>query len=353
MTASLTPRQMAKRLLQGDRLPRPLFLPIVFTLGARVENVPLRAFLGNATKVSNSLRHIRSHLQSDGVACYFDPYLETEALGGQLQWEKDNLPPSVLWPGSSGRGALPQGLRDPEVAVRSGRVGVAAEVIRRLKSLLRDDSLLMAGVAGPFTLAARLAGLEREDGMNVDDLPDDALELAASTMQQMSSVLAEAGANVVFIQESILPVLSPESCERWAFLLGPAINIIRFYEALPLLQLTDTRTFAGNSAMILDRSWDCVLCPALDEVSLQLLQAKRDREGAALGVSLPLNTISAEDQRSGGVGRFLDGILAGLRPTIVTTAGDVPATIEMKHLIKVGEHVRRFPASCASGGAGS
>ena len=153
MTESLTPRQMAKRLLQGDRLPRPLFLPIVFTLGARVENLPLHAFLGNATKVSNSLRNIRSHLQSDGVACYFDPYLETEALGGQLQWEKDDLPPSVLWPGSSGRGALPQGLRDPEVAVRSGRVGVAAEVIRRLKSLLRDDPLLMAGVAGPFTLA--------------------------------------------------------------------------------------------------------------------------------------------------------------------------------------------------------
>src|SRR5438309_7397759 len=88
MEQSPTPRQMAKGLLSGIVPSRPLFLPIVFSLGAKVENVPLGTFLGNPTKISSALRQMRTHLRSDGVACYFDPYLEVEALGATLQDRK-------------------------------------------------------------------------------------------------------------------------------------------------------------------------------------------------------------------------------------------------------------------------
>ncbi len=84
MEVNPTPRQIAKGLLKGIVPARPLFLPIVFSLGAKVENVPLGMFLRNPTKIASSLRQIRSHLRSDGVACYFDPYLEVEALGATL-----------------------------------------------------------------------------------------------------------------------------------------------------------------------------------------------------------------------------------------------------------------------------
>ena len=340
MPENLTPRQMVKGMLRGNPPPRPLFLPIVFSLGARVENLPLRVFLGNATKVSNSLRQIRAHLHSDGVACYFDPYLEAEALGGELRWEGEDQQPSIHWPSSPARGVLPEGLRSPEEAARSGRVAVALEVIRRLKSLLRDDPLLMAGVAGPFTLAARLTGLECEDRLQLEDLPDAALELAASAIQQISAALVEAGANVVFIQESILPALSAESCETWASLLGPTVNIIRFYEALPVLQLTSSRSFAENSAVILQRSWDCIVCPALEGFSTESLSVIPSSSGTSLGVALPFEAFSLDDSGSEELDRFIHQVISGLRPAIVTTPGDVPSTIDMKRLIKVGENVR-------------
>src|ERR1700689_2892096 len=179
MTENSTPRQMLKGLLQGIPQTRPLFLPIVFSLGAKVENLPLREFLGNATKISNSLRQIRSHLRSDGVACYFDPCLEAEALGAVLQWEK---------------GEVPEGLRSPEDAAKSSRVIVAVEAIRRLKSLLRDEPLLMAGVTGPFTLAARITGLQQGNAARREDFSDTALELAAATITQIASKFVEAGA---------------------------------------------------------------------------------------------------------------------------------------------------------------
>src|SRR6266849_3697215 len=171
MVEGPTPRQMAKGLLQGISPPRPLFLPIVFSLGARVENLPLRAFLGNPTKISNSLRRIRSHLRPDGVACYFDPNLEAEALGATLCWEEDDRQAKVQWSAPAGKGELPERLLSPEQAAKSGRVSVAVEVIRRLDTLLRDESLLMAGVTGPFTLAARLTQLDAENTLHFEELP--------------------------------------------------------------------------------------------------------------------------------------------------------------------------------------
>ena len=95
---------MLKGLLQGAVRPRPLFLPIVFSLGAKVENVPLRVFLGNATKISNSMKQIRGYLRSDGVTCYFDPYLEAEALGAVLQWQTEDQLPLIQWPQHAEKG---------------------------------------------------------------------------------------------------------------------------------------------------------------------------------------------------------------------------------------------------------
>src|SRR6267143_2939548 len=182
MERSPTPRQIAKALLEGIVPPRPLFLPIVFSIGAKLENVPLGAFLSNPTKISSSLRQIRSHLRSDGVACYFDPCLEVEALGATLERVNDDQPPIIHWPLPAKKGELPEGLCSPEEATKSGRVPVAAEVIRRMNALPNRDFLLMAGVTGPLTLAARITQLEHEGTLRTEDLSDAAQELVAAVV---------------------------------------------------------------------------------------------------------------------------------------------------------------------------
>jgi hypothetical protein len=341
MAENLTPRQTVRRLLQGISPPRPLFLPIVFSLGARVENLPLRAFLGNPTKISNSLRQIRSHLRSDGVACYFDPVLEAEALGAALHWTTEDQPPSIEWPQRAMKGELPQGLRSPKEAAKSGRVAVAVEVIRRLKSLLRDDPLLMAGVTGPFTLAARLTQMDRETALRKEDLTDAALEIAASVTTQIASAFVEAGANLIFIQEEILPPLSAENCEAWASLLAPTINIIRFYEALPVLQLSNSSSFASNSDVIFQQHWDCLLCPALEISSANMAGRFPESRTATLGIGLPLEAFQPEESGSKDLDPFLRHAISEWRPALLTTAGDLPATIDRKCLIKTLDNISR------------
>ncbi|MFZ0737483.1 MAG: uroporphyrinogen decarboxylase family protein [Candidatus Acidiferrales bacterium] len=338
MSESLTPRQMVKGLLRGIAPARPLLVPIVFSLGARLENLPLPTFLGNATKISNSLRQIRGHLRSDGVSCYFDPFLEAEALGGALQWTAEDRPPTLCWPENSQKGELPNSLRSAEEAAKSGRVTVAAEVIRRLSSLRRDDSLLMAGVTGPFTLAARILQVENNDGLYREDLTDSAVELAAAAITRISAAFVEAGANLIFIQEGALPIFSAASCEEWATLLAPALNTIRFFEALPVLLLTNGRSFAANSEVIQGRDWDCVICPALDEdfgaASGMKIALKRE----TLGVALPHEAFRPA---TGGEERYLNlrREVSELHPSIVTTTGDLPAAADLNCLKKVLDDV--------------
>lgn len=286
---------MLKGLLQGIPQPRPLFLPIVFSLGAKVENLSLRDFLGNPTKISNSLRQIRSHLRSDGVACYFDPYLEAGALGAVLQWQIGDQPPRIQWSQYAENGELPGGLRSPEDAAKNHRVTVAVEAIRRLKTLLHDEPLLLAGVAGPFTLAARIAVPQQEDATQ-QNFSDPALELAAATIMQIASKFVEAGANVIFIQEDILPTLSVEYCEAWASSLAPLFNIIRFYEALPVLQITDSLSFDRSKQVLYQQNWDCILCPELAVSASRESQIVRPPTSANMGIALPLNYFSETDQ---------------------------------------------------------
>jgi Uroporphyrinogen decarboxylase (URO-D) len=340
MAENLTPREIVKGLLQGVLPPRPLILPIVFSLAARLEHLPLRAFLGNPSKISNSLKQIHNHLRSDGVACYFDPYLEAEALGGTLHWEKEDQWGRICWPRQAAKGELPQGLRSSEEASKSGRVGVAVEVIRQLKWVLRDQTLLMAAVTGPFTLATRITQLEHEETLRGQDVPEAALELAASVIHKVSVAFVEAGANVIFIQEDLLPTLSAEGCQGWALLLAPVFNVIRFYQALPVLLLADSRSVARNCEVISQEPWDRVLCPALDAIRAFPLGKLPDLKAAIVGLALPLEAFQPEELGRDEPGQFPSQAISELQPAILTTPGDLPAGTDMK------EVRRTFQRSC-------
>jgi uroporphyrinogen-III decarboxylase len=322
-----TPREILKSLLQGNGAERPLVVPIVFSLGARVENLPLRNYLENPTKITNALRQIRGQLRTDGVSCYFDPILEAEALGGTREWYEAGRACSIRWPGSVRKGELPGGLRSAEGSASSPRVRTAVEVIRRLKSLLRDEPLLMAGVSGPFTLAARLTGINF-DAMGEGQEPSaSALEAAAAAITRIASAFVEAGANLIFIREESLPSLSVEACEQWASLLAPLFNIVRFYEALPVLQIPAALATAENVNAMWKQSWDAVLCAASEEF---VARASDRGENLMFGCAVPCDALNESDASGARPPEF-----SGVKPALVTTDGDVPGKADLKRLMSI------------------
>src|ERR1700689_5486029 len=263
MMQDFSPRQAVRGLLQSIAPQRPLLLPIVFSLGARIENVSLRNFLTNPTKISNALRQIRTHLRSDGITCYFDPYLEAEALGGVLDWQSDAKHPSLRWPQPSHDGELPEGLCEPDETAKRGRVPIAVEVIRRLKPLVRDDFLLVAGVTGPLTLAAQLGEMVTSPTAGKQSPPDSALSLAAVVSPVVARARVEAGANVILIREELLPASAADLAD-WASRLASTINIVRFYEALPVLLLGRQHFAAGQLHAIFAEPLDAIISAPIE-----------------------------------------------------------------------------------------
>jgi uroporphyrinogen-III decarboxylase len=339
MAETIAAPQILRDLLQGNVSARPLFVPIVFALGARVENLSARAFLGNPTKISNALRQIRGPLRSDGVSCYFDSLLEAEALGRTLEWTSENEPPTLRWPGAVEKGQLPSGLISPEDVIKRGRVPVALEVIKRLKALLREESLLAVGVTGPFTLAARLASVLGEQPLPRGDIPDAALELATAAVTHICKAFAEAGANLVFLREESLPAVDAAASEEWASMFTPIFNIIRFYEALPILQIGRVGTLSGNTDVILQLSRGCVVCPTLDAVRTLSAEERSGLAGAKLGVGLPVEALQLQAAGS-DFDELLRQTLRELRPAIVTTENDVPPRTDLKRIAAVADIVR-------------
>jgi len=335
MAETFNPRQAVKGLLQGIAPPRALFLPIVFSLGARIENLPLRNFLSNPTKISNALRQIRTHLRSDGVTCYFDPFLEAEALGGVLDWDVPGQQASLRWPRPGKAGDLPGGLRSPDEAVKSGRVPVAVEVIARLKSLVSGPSLLTIGVTGPFTLAALLTQTNATNGNLERDSDAAAMVLASEATAAVARAFVEAGAEVIFVHEQVLPSLTAESVAEWNARLVTTINIVRFYEALPILLLTCRDATAANSSVIAGQAWDCVVCAETRSTSPSGLGLYAALGPSRLGIALPPAVFESGDTNAEGAARPVSPAILQLHPAVITTAGDVPVSVDLKQLNKL------------------
>jgi len=336
MPQTFNPREAARGLLQSIAPSRPLFLPIVFSLGARIENVSLRNYLTNPTKISNALRQIRSHLRSDGMTCYFDPFLESEALGGVLDWQSGVHRPTLRWPQPSLDGELPEGLCSPEETAHRGRVPIAAEVIKRLKPVVRDDFLLMAGVTGPFTLAAQLAQIDPRS-LPPQSPPDSALSLAADVVPVVARTLVEAGANIVFIREELLPS-SFAAISDWASRLLPTINIVRFYEALPVL-LPGSSSAAGQvSSELANASSGAVICTSVD---LEGLPTSKNQANASSGIALPAGAFDPEPASAAEIIAHLKHAITASSPAIVTTSSDVAPTADLKYLNAIAEELIR------------
>jgi hypothetical protein len=326
MPENITPRLMIKGLLDGISPPRPLFLPIVFSHAAAIANLPLRIFLSNPTKIVNSLRQIRAHLRADGITCYFDPYLEAEALGAVLGWDAEGRAEPPRWPQDVAGEPLASAAEPPT----GGRVAVAIEVIKRLKIMVRDDCLLTAAVTGPFTLAAMLSQ-PGSGTLRRFDIDASALDLAYAVASGIAKAFAEAGANVIFIREENLPALSADECAEWASRLGATINIIRFYQSLPVLLLTEQGAVRRNRDVISREPWNCLLCPAWG--------AMPGFQGAPIGVALDPESLRGDRSHLEALTDSLRATTSG-SPAIITTTSDVESAADVERLRELWENVR-------------
>ena len=324
MAEAATPRAMIRAMVQGTRPARPLLLPVVFSLGGRLENVPLRAFLSNPTKIASSQRQLRAALSLDGVTCYFDPYLEAEALGCEVLWNTEGSNRTIR-AAPINVDALRQRLPTPDQIGQRGRVSLACEVVRRLKVMLPGEPALAVSVTGPCALAVQLAGAASARGPAFNEAGfSEATEFAADVAVALCKGFLDAGANVIFLREDVAAI---PDIKRWGDLLNPVVNVIRFYEALPVLLPANPSATAASSAV--NGACEGLICPGTIDLPAPALSPQI---AASYSAYLPIQELLLSEASDAALIDFLQTPAPDLGLGLLTTQDDISAGADLRRL---------------------
>jgi hypothetical protein len=225
------PRSIVKALIEGKPPARRLFIPLIFTLAAKLEDIPLSNYVANPTKIANSLVAIYQRLRPDGVTCYFDLFLIAEALGCRLNWSTS--PPALQVPT---REIALKMLRQPPGEVKQrGRLPVALEVVQRVQGTLRNGPALVVGLPGPLRVALQLFGQDILHQLTIGD--DDALDSFEKLIEITLSVAQAfclSGTHLLYFDELDVPA---EFLPEWESAMIAVWKTVRFHGALPVLSI--------------------------------------------------------------------------------------------------------------------
>ena len=223
------PRSIVKALIEGKPPARRLFMPLIFALAAKLEDISLSNFVVNPTKIANSLVAVYQRLRPDGVTCYFDLFLIAEALGCRLDWNTSL--PTFERPT---REAALKMLRQPPGEVKQrGRLPVGLEVVHRVQGTLRNGPALVVGLPGPLRVAQQLfgQGVLRELAEGEDDALD-SFETLVEIALSVARAFCLAGTHLLYFDELDVPAgFLPD----WETAMVALWKTVRFHGALPVL----------------------------------------------------------------------------------------------------------------------
>jgi hypothetical protein len=235
------PISTVKALIERKPPARRLFIPLIFALAAKLEDVPLPIFVSNPTKIAKSLVAIYQRLRPDGVTCYFDLFIVADALGCQLDWSTGS--PTLERPT---RETALQMLRQPPSEVKQhGRLPVALEVVHRVQGTLRNGPALVVGLPGPLCIAQQLFDQDIVQAITVED--DDALssfEMLVEITLSVAQAFCLAGTHLLYFDELDVPV---EFFPYWESAMIAVWKTVRFHGALPVLAIRHPMHFLGQA----------------------------------------------------------------------------------------------------------
>jgi len=246
----MEPKKILQTCIEFGSLRRPLFIPLIFSYGARAQQLDLRAFYEDPTKIANNIFRAWNYFRYDGLINYLDTTLELEALGCKVTWSEDKF--KVTEP------SRPDNLDYIGVEAK-GRVPVAIEVVRRLKGMVRDQAVVAGVLTGPSTLLMEYSRLE-----GVKQLPQQFVEAAT----KIGRAYCEAGADLILIiEKEPIDVLLLNDYVRF---LSPLKNVVRFYESYLILFLKGGADLRQVSA--LQDYVDGVVISNIDQLPSKLLK---------------------------------------------------------------------------------
>ncbi|MDQ0285231.1 MULTISPECIES: uroporphyrinogen decarboxylase family protein [Desulfofundulus] len=150
-------KQMLIDAIRGKRTPRAPWVPYAGVHCAFVIGEPADKFLKDPQLLAKGVVETARKYKADGIPLVFDLSVESESMGLEIKYWKDNVP-SVQSHPLSDKTVEEAGLKVP--GPNDGRWPVLFEAARIAKPQLDElDCALMGLACGPLTLASHLAGV--------------------------------------------------------------------------------------------------------------------------------------------------------------------------------------------------
>jgi hypothetical protein len=315
-------RAKKERLKKGN-----LFLPLIFSFGAVLEDLPLEVFCHDPTKVSNALRTIHEYFGTDGIFTYGDEQLLPACVGFLCGC-----------PGSTK--VTPDKLCDVENSLeeilKHGRLPIALDVTKRLQILL-PKTLLAGLLTGPVTLAARLTGLSAAEVLMHPKL----ISVSTKAALLFARALGDVGIDILIISEDTLPPLDTDLLRILTRAYSPIWNTAAYYGFPALLML---REFSKENVPSLQRIVDTLVFPADMEPEVW-------RNFRKVSFSIPVSLIKRPTEEivtyldRSGIGKAMESSCL----FFVTTDKEIPADVDKESMIRgiqvVRDHLRNTSPS--------
>ena len=195
----------------GNHPKKPM--PILSFPSVSLLGVNVREMISDSTLQARGMKAVAENVSAAASVSFMDLSVEAECFGCAVTVTDDEVPtieePIITDEGEAAALAVP--------AIGSGRTQIYLDAIQKAKELITDRPVL-AGMIGPYSLAARLFDVS-EIMMNCYDDPDmvhAVLEKCTQFLINYAKAYREAGADGIVMAEPVAGLLSPSLEEEFS-----------------------------------------------------------------------------------------------------------------------------------------
>jgi len=188
-------------------------LPILSFPSVSLLGISVKELIASSESQANGMRLVAENTDAAAAVSLMDLSVEAECFGAEIHISEDEVPTVC------GRLVFDEDDADALCVppVGAARSGVYIDAIRRASEMIADRPVL-AGIIGPFSLAARLIDVS-EIMIECYDSPEmvhTVLEKATEFLIAYAKAYKEAGANGIMMAEPVAGLLSPALEEEFS-----------------------------------------------------------------------------------------------------------------------------------------
>ncbi|MEG0693145.1 MAG: uroporphyrinogen decarboxylase family protein, partial [Oscillospiraceae bacterium] len=292
--------------------------------------------LTDGDKLFESLMEVNKLYKPNGQPVLFDLQIEAEILGCELVWTADG-PPSVKTHPLENTTDIPCKCSIPSET--DGRLPMALDVMRRMKSAVGDTTALYGLICGPFTLASHLRGNDIfMDMFDDEDYVIALLDYCKEVGNRLSQYYIDAGMDVIAIVDPLVSQISSDHFEE--FLTKPFTEMFDFIREKGAFS---SFFVCGNATRNIE-----VMCQtnpdsiSVDE-NIDLLAAKEicDKYNVCIGGNIPLTSIMLHGTQQDNMKYVVDMIdrVENKKNLIIAPGCDMPYDVPVENGIGVAQAV--------------